>query len=79
MRGWDKTQAGQVTQGIFHSIWHQAQHIKLGEEEKRRDIFGVGVCLPKPPLIVMGPCFPVVAEHMPGKYFTTNFFRITTE
>ena len=34
-RGHSRDSWPQLTKGIFHTIWHHAQHIKLGEEEGR--------------------------------------------
>lgn len=38
--GWEQTQLGQVTKGIFQTTEHHAQDIKQGEEEEER-MFGV--------------------------------------
>lgn len=47
----------QLTQEMFQTIWHRAQHIKLGEEGTE-EVWSNGVCFPKSPLCVMEPCFP---------------------
>ena len=47
----------QLTKGISHTMWHHAQHIKL-EKKEGGDVRSGGVCLPKPLLCVMEPCFP---------------------
>lgn len=39
----------QVTEGIFHIVWHHAQYIKLGEKGEVGDIWN-DICIPKSPL-----------------------------
>lgn len=41
------TALSQLDKGIFHTIWHQAQYVKLGKEEEREEHQGHGICFPK--------------------------------
>lgn len=40
----------QLTRGIFHTIWHHAQHTKLGKKEEGADVQNDGICLLKSPI-----------------------------
>lgn len=34
----------QVTEGIFHIIWHNVQYMKLGEKEEMGDVWNDSLC-----------------------------------
>lgn len=45
-------------QGIVQTIWHHAEYVKQGEEERRGDLWSDCICLLKSLLCVMEPCSP---------------------
>lgn len=57
-RNWEGAQSGQLTEGICHSIWGHAQHMKLGKKKGERDVWSDSICLPKSLLSMMKPIFP---------------------
>lgn len=58
------TQLGQLIQGTAHSTGLHAQCVKLGQKEEE-DVQSDGICLPKPPPLMMDPDCPGMAELLP--------------
>lgn len=73
--GWEGDTAGTADpKGISQTMWHHAQHIKLGEEE---GMFGImGFVFPSHHYMWWSPAFMVIAEHLPahGQWWMNSLF-----
>ena len=65
-----------LTQGIFHAVWHHAQHIKLREEEGRGTNGAMAFAFPCNPYMQWSPASLEMAEHLPadGQQGMNSFF-----
>ena len=67
-RGHSRDSWPQLTKGIFHTIWHHAQHIKLEEEEGGRGTFGaMAFVIPSNHYVWWSPAFLEMAEQLPAE------------